>query len=226
MDYRFNTYNGRNSTPADIMEYYSNIVPFLGVVLGETYEIALLDCRSKQLIAIANGHISGRSVGAPMTNLACRIVEKGDWRHSDYIANYSGVSSEGKTLRSSSYYIKYDNELLGMLCINVDISPYTQLSELALKLCGIVPNHDRSAEQPASEIFVDGVANSVQLVLAELYGDNIPEHYSTDERMNILRILNVRKVFLIKGSVPRVAKLLGCSEPTVYRGIRFCEAST
>ena len=63
------------------MQYYANIVPFLGVVLGDTYEIALLDCRSKQLVAIANGHISGRTVGAPMTNLACQIVEKGDWRH-------------------------------------------------------------------------------------------------------------------------------------------------
>ena len=52
-----------------------------------------------------------------------------------------------------------------MLCINVDISAYTQISELALKLGGIVPNH---AEQ-ASEIFVDGVSNSVNQVLTELY---------------------------------------------------------
>ena len=203
MDYHFNTYNGRNSTPADIMQYYANIVPFLGVVLGDTYEIALLDCRSKQLVAIANGHISGRTVGAPMTNLACQIVEKGDWRHSDYIANYSGVSSDGTPLRSSSYYIKYDNELLGMLCINIDISAYTHISELALKL---------------------GVSNSVNQVLAELYGENIPQHFSMDERTNILRILSDRKIFLIKGAVPRVARMLGCSEPTVYRGIKSCEA--
>ena len=220
MDYHFNTYNGRNSTPADIMQYYANIVPFLGVVLGDTYEIALLDCRSKQLVAIANGHISGRTVGAPMTNLARQIVDKGDWKQSDYIANYSGVSSEGKTLRSSSYYIKYDNELHGMLCINVDISAYTQISELALKLGGIVPNH---AEQ-ASEIFVDGVSNSVNQVLTELYGENIPQHFSMDERTNTLRILSDRKIFLIKGAVPRVARMLGCSEPTVYRGIKSCEA--
>ena len=103
-----------------------------------------------------------------------------------------------------------------MLCINVDISAYTQISELALKLGGIVPNH---AEQ-ASEIFVDGVSNSV----TELYGENIPQHFSMDERTNILRILSYRKIFLIKGAVPRVARMLGCSEPTVYRGIKSCEA--
>ena len=202
------------------MEYYANIVSFLGVVLGDTYEIALLDCRSKQIVAIANGHISGRTVGAPMTNLARQIVEKGDWKHSDYIANYSGVSSDGKALRSSSYFIKCGNELLGMLCINVDITSYTQISELVLKLGGIVPNHT----EQASEIFVDGVSNSINQVLIELYGENIPQRFSMDERMSILRMLNDRKVFLIKGAVPRVARILGCSEPTVYRGIKTCEA--
>ena len=45
-----------------------------------------------------------------------------------------------------------------------------------------------------------------------------------DERTNILRILSDRKIFLIKGAVPRVARMLGCSEPTVYRGIKSCEA--
>ena len=107
-----------------------------------------------------------------------------------------------------------------MLCINVDISAYTQISELALKLGGIDPNH---AEQ-ASEIFVDGVSNSVNQVLTELYGENIPQHFSMDERTNILRILSDRKIFLIKGAVARVARMLGCSEPTVYRGIKSCEA--
>ena len=45
-----------------------------------------------------------------------------------------------------------------------------------------------------------------------------------DERTNILRILSDRKIFLIKGAVARVARMLGCREPTVYRGIKFCEA--
>ena len=45
-----------------------------------------------------------------------------------------------------------------------------------------------------------------------------------DERTDILRILSDRKIFLIKGAVARVARTLGCSVPTVYRGIKFCEA--
>lgn len=76
MEYNFNTFNGRIYTHSDIMEHYSNIVPFLGIALGEMHEVALLDCRTKHLIAIANGHISGRNVGDPMTNLACDIVER------------------------------------------------------------------------------------------------------------------------------------------------------
>ena len=224
MEYNFNTINGRIYTHSDIMEHYSNIVPFLGIALGEMHEVALLDCRTKHLIAIANGHISGRNVGDPMTNLACDIVEKGDWRHSDFIANYSGVSSEGKLLRSSSYFIKHNDELLGMLCINVDTSVCSQISELALKIGGMVPSCGKAAEN-ASEVFVDSISSNINQVLTELYGNSIPSHFSMDERMSVLKMLNDRKVFLIKGAVPRVAKLLGCSEPTIYRGLKTLESA-
>lgn len=56
------------------------------------------------------------------------------------------------------------------------------------------------------------------------YAANIIWCFSMDERTNILRILSDRKIFLIKGAVARVARMLGCSEPTVYRGIKSCEA--
>ena len=62
------------------------------------------------------------------------------------------------------------------------------------------------------------------LVYNLFYAANIIWCFSMDERTNILRILSDRKIFLIKGAVPRVARMLGCSEPTVYRGIKSCEA--
>ena len=66
----------------DIMLYYMKLVEFLGVVLGPSYEIVLYDLRreDKSIIAIANGHISGRSVGAPLTESALRSIVKKNMR--------------------------------------------------------------------------------------------------------------------------------------------------
>ena len=111
-----------------------------------------------------------------------------------------------------------------MLCINVDTSICSQISELALKIGGMIPAYGKAAED-ASEVFVDSISSNINQVLTELYGNSIPSHFSIDERMIVLKKLNDRKVFLIKGAVPRVAKLLGCSEPTIYRGLKTCESA-
>ena len=58
----------------DLMNYYMNLVPFLGEALGKSFEVAVLDCRTESIVAITNNHISGRSVGAPMTDFAKKMV--------------------------------------------------------------------------------------------------------------------------------------------------------
>ena len=198
-----------------IMEQYNQLVPFLGAALGDNCEVALLDCRSRQVVAIANGHVSGRSVGAPMTDLAQRIADRRDWVHTDYITNYEGLSCENGVLRSSTYFIKENGELLGMLCVNIDTSSFRQISTLALRLAGLeFPN--LHMEQ---ETFVDSATDTIRLTLRETFPAGVPESFSREDRRMVLRQLLSRHVFQVKGAVPRVAKLLGCSEPTIYREI-------
>ena len=69
----------------DLMNYYMNLVPFFGEALGKSFEVAVLDCRTESIVAITNNHISGRSVGAPMTDFAKKMVSSGEWRNRDYI---------------------------------------------------------------------------------------------------------------------------------------------
>ncbi len=198
-----------------IMEQYVQLVPFLGAALGENCEVALLDCRIRKVVAIANGHVSGRDVGAPMTDLAQRIADREDWMHTDHISNYEGLSCENGILRSSTYFIKENNELLGMLCVNIDTSSFRQISSLALRLAGLeLPN--LHMEQ---ETFVDSATDTIRHTLREVFPAGVPETFSLEERRTVLRRLIDRHVFQVKGAVSRVAKVLGCSEPTVYREI-------
>ena len=97
----------------DLMNYYIRLVPFLGEALGKSFEVAVLDCRTESIVAITNNHISGRSVGAPMTDFAKKMVSSGEWRNRDYIASYSGHTGNNKLLRSSTYFIKSGDTLLG-----------------------------------------------------------------------------------------------------------------
>ena len=61
---------------SDILQHYTVLVEFLGKALGPDYEVVLHDLSSKDfaIAAIANGHISGRKVGGPLTDAALRML--------------------------------------------------------------------------------------------------------------------------------------------------------
>lgn len=203
----------------EIMDYYKRLVPFLGTALGEHCEVALLDCRLQKIVAITNGHISGRSIGAPMTDLAERMIKNEEWKHRDFIANYSGYTRDQKLLKSSTYFIKSRSTLFGMLCINMDTTCFQLISDTALLLGGLVRGSARleGSSSSNSETFQDNAANTINQVLHSLYKEKVPEHFTRDDRILILSMLQEKKLFLVKGAVHRIAEILNCSVPTVYR---------
>lgn len=70
-----------------------------------------------------NGHVSERKINSPITDLALKILKDESYKDRDYICNYKSRSKKNKTLRSSSYFIKDEmNKIIGMICVNMDIS--------------------------------------------------------------------------------------------------------
>ena len=110
-----------------LLLHYTRLVEFLGHVLGPDYEIILHEILPEQsrVAAIANGGISGRDVGAPITNAALRMIMQKQYESNNYIINYTGQLSNGKTLRSSTMFIKDGGKLVGLLCVNFDDSRTT-----------------------------------------------------------------------------------------------------
>ena len=103
---------------SQLLQHYVKLTEFLGHALGPDYEVALHDLtdKNRSIIAIANSHVSGRELGAPLTNTALKILRDRSYESQDYLLHYRGVSAGGKTLRSSTFFIKQNGRLIGMLC--------------------------------------------------------------------------------------------------------------
>ena len=214
-----------------LLQQYIKLTEFLGHALGPDYEVALHDLTDKDrsIVAIANNHVSGREVGAPLTNVALRILRDKSYENQDYILHYLGVSSSGKNLRSSTMFIKKDGKLVGMLCINFDDSRYQAVSDALLRLCHPDQFVDTNfqvdaaaANQPdgaAAERFptsIHGVA--ADAVLHELARRGITaSRLTVEERIQIISGLDEAGIFLLKGAVKDVADALECSQASVYR---------
>ena len=91
-----------------MLRQYTVLVEYLGKTLGPDYEVVLhaILPENSRVAAIANGSISGRSVGAPITNAALRMIMQKQYETSDYNLNYTGQLANGKTIRSSSSSIR------------------------------------------------------------------------------------------------------------------------
>lgn len=221
------------NVPNALLQHYMKLTEFLGQALGPDYEVALHDMtdKNRSIIAIANNHVSGREIGAPLTNVALSILRDKSYETSDYRLHYYGVSANGKELRSNTMFIKQNGRLIGMLCINFDDTRYRTISNEVLGLCHpdlfvneILPvstagQDDHSSGRPAPETFrnsTEAVAlDAIQQELARL--GVTADRLTSEERLQIISALAAGGIFLLKGSVRDVAAGLHCSQASVYR---------
>lgn len=188
---------------------------FLSGVLGDNAEIVMHDVSDtdKSVVAIRNGHVSGRSVGAPATNLAMKFINDKVYEDSPYVLNYKGRVNSSQYSKSSTYFIKDDNDIVvGMLCININIDGYIKLKNELDKFINF-GNMEHTEEFPNS---LEEIANEYIDSAIKDSGVN-PDNMTTDEKINIIKVLNERDAFSYKGMVFNVAKRLYVSEPTIYR---------
>lgn len=215
------------------LQNYVTLTEFLGHALGPDYEVALHDLTSndRSIIAIANNHVSGREVGAPMTNVGLSILRDKSYETANYRLHYVGEGVNGKTLRSNTMFIKQGGKLIGMLCINFDDSRYQELSSKILELChpdGFVARsvHSYSGEETtASAGQTEKFPNTPNAVVADALSRELErmgvavERMTLDERLQIISALERDGIFLLKGAVKDVAAGLRCSQASVYRYI-------
>ncbi|MBE6990247.1 MAG: hypothetical protein E7426_05830 [Ruminococcaceae bacterium] len=215
----------------ELKRHYSLLVDFLGHILGPDYEIALheLTDHSNEIVAIANGQLTGRHLGSPLSNRMLEFLAARMYETRDYVLRFESVTEGGKKMCSNTLFIKSrDNELTGLLCVNFDASRYEELSRRVMDLCGgmltpgqqsgtrLIAEEERGApEQPYPTSIAGATASIVSEVVS---GYPVPvERLTQDEKMEIMDTLNRKGVFLLKGSVSYVARELHSSEASIYR---------
>lgn len=204
------------------IERYKPLVKFLAEVLGENCEIVLHDLEDfeNSVIAIANGQISGRKVGDSLTDLALNVLKDQDKLENGYLTNYTGKTFAGKKLKSSTYFIKKDEKVVGMLCINIDVSKFVEARDLLDSFIGQSSELEKAeTNNDYSEQFTSSIEELIDSIIENSIGDSEvhPKRMTADEKKEITKRLEDKGVFLLKNSVSKVAGKLYTSEATIYR---------
>ena len=206
--------------PASLLKNFIPMVDFLANVLGEDAEIVLHNMTNidKSIIAIRNGHISGRKVDGPATNLVLKILKDSQYSDSDFISNYESRSVDGKPLKCSTFLIRNEGrELVGILCININIEKHMAMKSY-LDSFFAYSTTKKEAEKVTEHLSTsveELTFSSIDTVISEL--GVAPDRLNKEEKLSVIRKLYTNGIFILKGAVNETAKRLSISEASVYR---------
>ena len=194
-----------------IMDFLTRLTEGLGQALGPNCEIVLHDFSQPEqsIVAIANGHITGRAVGDTLDVLGFQLLRQ---RPTGDLLNYRTNAKNGKILRSSSIFLRdNDGDIFGAICVNSDISSLINLHEwLRRELSseeGLVEEHfEHSVEEVLDRLFTTAL-DSIGKPANDL---------TREEKVSIVAQLEAKGAFLIRYSVDRVAERLSLSKYTIY----------
>lgn len=206
-----------------ILNSYIKTIQGLGDYLGSGYEFVLhsLENLDNSVIAIINGHYSNRKVGAPITDLALKMlsqIENSDISHQ--YKTYFNRTKSGVPVKSSTIPITGDNDrIIGLLCINFYLNtPVEQLISSFSSDCAI-ENNQETFVNSSDDLIHEAIKSAKQLI------DNNPSIPTSTKNKEIIGILQQRGIFNLKDAVIQVANELRISKNTVYLHIRNIQKS-
>ena len=215
-------------TDKAILNSYNKMLDGLSMYLGEGYEIVLhsLEDYGSSAVKVLHGDHTGRSAGAPLTDLALdyleRMEKKPDDEEKKGIA-YFTRNRKGEPLRSVTIPVKGENDrVIGLVCINFNLN-----TSLLQYINNFVDNeeHLQGNWEDREEKFSLSGPELVES-MTEQIRDEVMEDMriaSVNKNKEIIQRLEEKGIFKVKESVAKVSEILGISKNTDYLHLRNLE---
>lgn len=201
---------------SDNLNLLSDIAKCIAMQFGENCEVVLHDLTlpyDQTIVAIWNGHVTGRKVGDGGTNAGLEIL-KGSASPDDQYS-YINATPNGRILRSSSKYFRDEyGKVNGSLCINFDITDMISCENTLRSLtCSGSPSPTH-----IPELFVGNVDELLEIMMKEavnMTGKSVG-NLTKEEKVAIVHSLDDKGFFLIKKAAEKLADYLGLSRYSIY----------
>ncbi len=206
------------NTDREILAHYVKIGELLAEMFEPHLEVAVHDLRYPEhsIIAIFNGHITGRNIGEGTSDLG---YEKVSGKVPDKVVNYKNESPDGKPLKSSSLTIRNNKgDIIGSLGLNYDISVFDQFSNVL----SIFTNTNENTITRGKEAFFYGnTKEDIHIAINHYKISNglTNKVLSRKDKQDVIRFLINGGHLNKRGAVAIIGEALSVTRPTVYKYI-------
>lgn len=89
-------------------EQFIKLTNFLGQVLGKQYEVVfhVLSKEGAYIAAIANSHVSGRTLESPLSAFASELVQNKAYLKEDFLCDYKALIGKSKLVINLAWHKK------------------------------------------------------------------------------------------------------------------------
>jgi predicted transcriptional regulator YheO len=198
-----------------IQKKWKTLLDCIADLLGPRAEVVLHDVShpDRSIVAIRNGHVTGRKLGAPLTDLGFLMLREAKKRK-DSLGVYYSKTETGKQLKCNALVLRDEaGDVEGVLCINLDITGNQ------------VAREERSTPAEHYHTRVEEVISSLIEAASRKAGVD-SRNLSSQEKISIVSSLNEQGVFLARGAVKQVSARLGIASPTLYKYIHSARSSS
>lgn len=208
-----------SSTADTIFATLTPALEGIAATFGPNCEVVLHDYRTpEQSVHAVAGNVTGRQAGGAMSEIGLRMLNRGPDAENE--VNYFTRSPDGRRLKCSTMPLRDDQgELIGALCINVDVTTLREAAGLLEQIVG-----DTAAVPPADSVTV--FANDIDEVIDSLVGQEEinrskpAAELSKQERLEVISHLNSKGIFSVRRAAPRVAGRLRISRAALYNDLK------
>ena len=197
----------------DFEVFVKDLMKLITAEFGSNCETVLHDWSNgydKTIVAIENGHVTGRKIGDPGSNLGLEVM-RGTQDGSSQL-NYVTKTADNRMLKSSSLYVKDVNgEPIGAFCINYDITDLLSAKD-------VLGDLTMGDEEERDEQFVTDVNDLLDYLLSqsEIIVGKQANDMTKEDKLKALKYLDDKGAMLITKSGTKICKYFDISKFTLY----------
>ena len=196
---------------------YFAVAQGLAEMFGPQCEVVLHDLAQMphSIVAIENGHVTGRRQGDAPTDQMLRSLRNAD--DTPDVRLYV-TSTDGRILKSLAVTLRdADDRPIGVLGLNLDVSELVR-AQRTLAGLATVGGPDSIGLPETEELFGGDIRDVLAGMISAILSDmgKTPATMSRDEKMEVVARLEERGAFLVKRSAEQVAEALDLSRFTVF----------
>lgn len=202
-----------------ILNAYIPIAKTIAKMFGSQCEVVIHDLTQPQssVIFVINNHVTGRQIGQSFDHLVKQVLLSDEFNE-DHLAGYDIETVDHRIIKSSTTLIRdYQQQVIGALCINYDMNLMIQMKEMLDTLIpSNTPKQILSEKGPKQDASIQNVEDIADQLIQQIIANSQYPFMKRHEKIELIRFMDEKGIFLMKGSVEKVAEQLGISKVTVY----------